>query len=29
LPVHHAVSFPVDEPAMRAVLQAIQDERPA
>ena len=28
LPVHHAISFPVDEPALRAVLQTIQDERP-
>jgi hypothetical protein len=25
LPVHHAISFPVDEQALRAVLQVIQD----
>ena len=28
LPVHHAIGFPVDEQALRSVLQAIQDERP-
>ena len=28
LPVHHAIGFPVEEQALRSVLQAIQDERP-